>query len=65
MPRFNTFKAAGISIVLAVFVSLAGSAPNMLRYKIQDNGMVSHATNLPPSRVCLDGFSTNYCMAIE
>jgi hypothetical protein len=40
MPRFNTYKAAGISILLAVLISLAGSAPNMLRYQIHDNGMV-------------------------
>lgn len=40
MPRFNTFKAAGISIVIAVVVSLAGSSPNMLRYKIEDLGVV-------------------------
>uniref|UniRef100_A0A915DEA8 G-protein coupled receptors family 1 profile domain-containing protein n=1 Tax=Ditylenchus dipsaci TaxID=166011 RepID=A0A915DEA8_9BILA len=36
----NTYSAASISIVAGVVISLIGSAPNMLRYQIQDNGLL-------------------------
>lgn len=33
-PRLNTHSAVGSSIVAAIFISLIGSAPNMLRYRV-------------------------------
>ncbi|KAI1721637.1 serpentine type 7TM GPCR chemoreceptor srw domain-containing protein [Ditylenchus destructor] len=39
--NLNTYSAATISVVAAVAISLIGSAPNMLRYQIQDNGMLA------------------------
>ncbi|TKR59395.1 hypothetical protein L596_029072 [Steinernema carpocapsae] len=38
LPKMNNFQAATISIIIAIFLTFLGSAPNMLRYQIRDGG---------------------------
>uniref|UniRef100_A0A915CF60 G-protein coupled receptors family 1 profile domain-containing protein n=1 Tax=Parascaris univalens TaxID=6257 RepID=A0A915CF60_PARUN len=38
LPNVNSFSAAFVAIILAILISFLGSAPNMLRYEIRDNG---------------------------
>ncbi|VDM37567.1 unnamed protein product [Toxocara canis] len=40
LPNVNNFSAAFVAIALAILISFLGSAPNMLRYEIRDNGFL-------------------------
>ncbi|KAK0428191.1 hypothetical protein QR680_010664 [Steinernema hermaphroditum] len=39
LPKMNSFRAATVSIIIAVVLTFLGSAPNMLRYQIKDEGL--------------------------
>ncbi|KAI3413379.1 hypothetical protein GPALN_010876 [Globodera pallida] len=43
-PRLNTYKAASIAVISAVLLAAVGSAPNMLRYEIRNNGQLAVPT---------------------
>uniref|UniRef100_A0A1I7Z506 G_PROTEIN_RECEP_F1_2 domain-containing protein n=1 Tax=Steinernema glaseri TaxID=37863 RepID=A0A1I7Z506_9BILA len=38
LPKMNSFQAATVAIIIAIVLTLIGSAPNMLRYEIRDGG---------------------------
>ncbi|KAE9555730.1 hypothetical protein FO519_001082 [Halicephalobus sp. NKZ332] len=54
--QFNSYKAAAVSIILAIGISFIGSAPNMLRYEIKYLGHVS----VPRSCLTSEKYSSYY-----